>query len=127
VNDVKVLEVMTPLIVSVNCDAPIAAAAQFMRSNDVGFLPVRDRGQLVGSITDRDIAVRAAAHDWDMSATPVEQVMTPSVVTVRQDVRTDEALRVMHREGVSRLMVVDDRERLVGVVSVRDIPRAAVD
>jgi len=117
---------MTPLMVSINTAAPLAAAATLMRSNNVGFLPVRAQGRLVGSITDRDIVVRAVAEALDIGETPVEAIMTPRVLSVRADVDTDDALRIMDREQVSRLMVVDRQDQLVGILSVRDIPQAAI-
>jgi CBS domain-containing protein len=117
---------MTPLVVSINAEADIASAAQVMRSNQVGFLPVRRDGRLVGVVTDRDITVRAAAPGFDVERTRVGEVMTPGVVTVEEARDTKEVFETMKRERVSRLMVVDHRDRLVGVLSVRDIPRAAL-
>jgi CBS domain-containing protein len=119
----KVEDVITPLIVSVDAGAPVAAAARLMRTNAVGFLPVREGGRVVGTVTDRDIAVRAAAGGLDSEAVRVEEVMTPSVVTVDTGTRTDEALHLMEGAGVSRLLVVDDRGQAVGVLSDRDILR----
>jgi CBS domain-containing protein len=123
---VKVEEVMTPLMVSINASAPLSAAATLMRSNHVGFLPVRAQGRLVGSVTDRDIVVRAVAEALDIGETPVEAIMTPRVLSVRDDVDTDDALRIMDREQVSRLMVVDSQDQLVGILSLRDIPQAPI-
>jgi CBS domain-containing protein len=124
---VQVEEIMTPLIVSINADAPLTAAARFMHSNDVGFLPVRDGGRLVGTVTDRDIAVRAAASGCDLSQTPVRDAMTQLVVTISRSARTLEALQVMERHGVSRLIVLDDDDRVSGVVSMHDIPRVVIE
>jgi CBS domain-containing protein len=126
VDEMKVEQVMTPLVVSVNADADVAAAAQLMRTNNVGFLPVRRDRRLVGIITDRDIAVRAAAHRFDVGRTEVAEVMTPNVVTVKEACGTDEALRIMEGQGVSRLVVVDDQDKLVGVVSLRYTPQTPI-
>jgi CBS domain-containing protein len=94
-----------------------------MRSNAVGFLPVREGGRLVGIVTDRDITVRAAASGLAPEEMRVDEVMTPSVLTVDASVQTDEALRVMEGAGVSRLLVLDARGQLAGVLSDHDIPR----
>lgn len=123
VEEMIVAEVMTPLVVSVNVDAPVAAAAQIMLTNNIGFLPVRDRGRLVGILTDRDITIRAAAHGRNLEGTPVEEVMTRSVVQVGQDRDLETAVRMMERSRVSRLVVVDDCRQIVGVLSIHDIPR----
>jgi CBS domain-containing protein len=119
----KVEEVMTPLVVSIDVDAPVAAAAQVMHTNAVGFLPVRDGGRLVGTVTDRDIAVRAATLNLDLEQTRVKEVMTPSVVTVSATADTVEALAVMEQAGVSRLLVVGAEDRVVGVLSTHDLPQ----
>jgi CBS domain-containing protein len=123
---VKVEELLTPLMVSVNAETPISAAASLMRSNNVGFLPVRAEGRLVGGVTDRDIVVRAVAEGLDIDQTPVEAIMTPRVLSVRADTDTDDALRIMEHERVSRLMVVDRDDQLIGILSVRDIPRTPI-
>lgn len=117
----KVEEVMTPLVVSIDVDAPVAAAAQVMHTNAVGFLPVRDGGRLVGTVTDRDIAVRAATLNLDLEQTRVKEVMTPSVVTVSATADTVEALAVMEQAGVSRLLVIGAEDRVVGVLSTHDL------
>jgi len=119
----KVYDVMTPLVVSVYANVDVAAAAQLMRRNNVGFLPVRRERQVVGVVTDRDIAMRAAAPGLDVQRTAVADVMTPLLVTVNQASETADAFRIMEGKGVSRLMVVDDRDKPVGLVSFGDIPQ----
>jgi CBS domain-containing protein len=117
----KVHDVMTPLVVSVYAEVKVAEAAQLMRTNNVGFLPVRQKRHVVGVVTDRDIAVRAAAPGLDVRRTAVSDVMTPLVETVSQGSETVEASRIMEKKGVSRLMVVDHRDKPVGLVSLGDI------
>ena len=119
----KVRDVMTPLVVSVYADAKVGDAAQLMRTNNVGFLPVRRKRDVVGVVTDRDIAMRVAAPGLDVQRTAVSEVMTPLVETVSQGSETVEASRIMEQKGVSRLMVVDDRLEPVGLVSRGDIPQ----
>lgn len=117
----KVRDVMTPLVVSVYADAKVADAAQLMRRNNVGFLPVRRERRVVGVVTDRDIAMRVAAPGLDAQRTAISDVMTPLVETVGQGSETVEASRIMERKGVSRLIVIDDRDEPVGLVSLGDI------
>lgn len=115
-------ELMTPLMITVNADAPVAAAAELMRNHDVGFLPVREGGEVVGVVTDRDITVRGAAEGADLTAMPVSAAMTRDVVSVGGDATPDEALRLMVGCAVTRLLVTDDDGRPVGVLSERDLP-----
>lgn len=117
----KVRDVMTPLVVSVYADVNVADAAQLMRRNNVGFLPVRRERRVVGVVTDRDIAMRVAAPGLDAQRTAISDVMTPLVETVGQGSETVEASRIMERKGVSRLIVIDDRDEPVGLVSLGDI------
>jgi CBS domain-containing protein len=77
----------------------------------------------VGTVTDRDIAVRAATLNLDLEQTRVKEVMTPSVVTVSATADTVEALAVMEQAGVSRLLVVGAEDRVVGVLSTHDLPQ----
>ena len=76
----KVSEAMTPSVVTVSRDTPLADAARLMRDSDVGPLPVADGGRLVGVLTDRDITIRAVAEGKDPFSTRVDEVMTPKVV-----------------------------------------------
>jgi CBS domain-containing protein len=108
----------------VTCVAPEEAskqAARKMREQNVGFLPVCDaQGRILGTITDRDIAVRLVADDRPAS-TPVEQIMTREVVAARPSDDIREAHKLMAQRRKSRIMCVDDAGRLVGVISLSDI------
>jgi CBS domain-containing protein len=118
----KVGEVMTPPIVSVNADAPLGAV-RLIQSDAVGFLPVREGGRLVGIVTDREITVRAAAGGLEPEAVQALEVMTRSVVTLGAGARTDGALRRMAGAGISRLPVLDAKGRSPAVPSAHDIHR----
>lgn len=97
-------------------------AALVMRDSSVGFLPVIDAaGGLAGVLTDRDLAVRLATTDRLPSDVAVRDVMTrdPFVCRPEDGIATAEAL--MAREGKSRLVVVDERRRPVGIISLTDV------
>lgn len=103
---------------------PIASVAARMRSRDVGFMPVcNDAGEIVGTITDRDLVVRAMASRLDYDA-PVHRVMSthPIAVHPNHDIRVAEDL--MRRHLKSRMICVDDLGRPVGVISLSDIAEA---
>ncbi len=100
-------------------------ASQKMRDANVGFLPVCDNdGRVLGTVTDRDIAIRIVADDLP-SGTPIERVMTKEVVACRESDDLTEALRLMRENHKSRVMVVDDDGRIRGVISLSDIARIA--
>jgi len=117
----QVFEAMTPDVVSVLPDTKLVDAALAMRNLDVGPLPVVDEGRLVGVITDRDITVRATAEGRDPRITEVGEVMTPEIVACREDDDVRIAARMMQDAQLRRLLVVDDRGLLVGIVSLGDL------
>ncbi len=109
-------------------ETSLARAGQLMRKFGIGALPVIDRNDRpIGIVTDRDIALVVARKNLPASELLVEEVMsdTVAVCTLQDDVR--EALRIMARERVRRLPVVDDEGRLEGIVSIDDIVCHAVD
>jgi CBS domain-containing protein len=96
--------------------------ARRMRDLDIGFAPVcAPDGTPLGTITDRDIAVRVCAEDLRPSATRAGDVMTRSPVTCREDEPIARAEALMARHQVARIMVVDRAGRLVGVISLSDV------
>lgn len=121
----KVRDVMSNRPRCVSPDTPISEAAELMESEDVGSLPVLEGDELAGMITDRDIVIRAVARGKDPRGMPVREVSTREVVTVRSDEDLSEALKLMASYQVRRLPVVDDGNRLVGVLAQADIAQGA--
>lgn len=117
----KVHDVMTPDVIMVGPEATLAEAAQLMKNEDIGPLPVCESGQVFGMVTDRDIAVRAVAEGRDPKMTRVREVMTPDVVCCFETDEVEEAARLMQEAQLRRLLVIDDDRRLVGIVSLADI------
>src|SRR5215470_9333343 len=89
-----------------------------MRDHNVGILPVVVNGQLVGVITDRDLVVRAFAEGADPTLTVVSEFALPQPICARLDTPLDEAMEVMAVRQLGRLPVVDDENRLVGIVTL---------
>lgn len=121
----KVQDVMTGSPRCVTPETPVAEAAQLMESEDVGSLPVLDGEELAGMITDRDIVIRAIAKGKDPRGMPVREVLTREVVAIGADEDLSKALELMASYQVRRLPVVDDGNRLVGVVAQADLAREA--
>ena len=118
----KVAEVMTRDIETVRPDQQARDAARFMLHADAGSIPVTDGERLIGIITDRDIAVRGVALGYGPE-TLVSELMTSGVVSAHADEPIEEAARKMGEAQVRRLPVIDDQERLVGIVSLGDLAR----
>jgi CBS domain-containing protein len=120
----KVAECMSRDVETVTPDQPIREAAQFMLRTDTGALPVCDSDNLVGMITDRDIAVRAIAEGRGPD-TPVRDAMTDDVLFVYDDQDVEEASLLMSDRQVRRLPVKSrEDDKLVGIVSLADISRS---
>src|SRR4051794_21988631 len=120
----KVSEVMTRDVQTVRPDQPVQQAASFMLSADTGSIPVTDGDRLIGMITDRDIAVRGIAkgHGPD---TPVRELMSGDLIVARIDEDVEDAATKMSDAQVRRLPVIDENERLCGIVSLGDLSQEA--
>jgi CBS domain-containing protein len=100
-------------------------AAEVMRDRNLGFIPICDReGKPIGTITDRDLAVRVIADERPFDAT-VGEVMTEEVVACRPEDDLEEAMRLMRENHKSRILVCDEDGRAIGVISLSDLARVA--
>lgn len=115
----KVQDIMTSSVSSVQPTDSIGNAAQAMADYDVGALPVLDGHKLVGIVTDRDIAIRAVAAGIDAEK-PVRLVMTEEVTTCSADTDVADALELMSNEQVRRLPVCNEKHEVVGIVALAD-------
>jgi CBS domain-containing protein len=103
-------------------DETVQSAARKMRDNDIGFLPVCDAaGKVLGTLTDRDITVRVCAENRPIGSTKVMDVMTRQAITSRPSDDITRAEELMARHHKSRMLVCDDSDKLVGIISLSDI------
>jgi CBS domain-containing protein len=123
----QICEVMTSNPCSIDADKTVAYAAKMMRDEDVGIAPIVEGDRLVGTLTDRDIAIHVVAEGGDPDSTSVSEVMSKDVVTVDPQQSLDEALRLMAKNQVRRLPVVEEDGKLVGVVAQADVAKHASD
>jgi CBS domain-containing protein len=115
-------KLMSKNVVCIDEDDTVQKAAVLMRDLNIGFLPVCDlTGRVVGTVTDRDIAIRLCAEDGPAAATPVGTLMSRELVACAQedDVRVAESLMASYRK--SRVLVLDPLGLPVGVISLSDI------
>ena len=103
----------------VNPEMTIGEAAQKMRDGDFGMLPVGENDRMIGTISDRDIAIRAVAEGKD-SETKVRDVMSDSIAWAYEDDSVEKAANIMSERQVRRLPVVNRDKRLVGIVALGD-------
>ena len=117
----RIGELMTQGLETIEADATLRAAAELMRSYGIGALPVMDGEQLVGMLTDRDITVRATAAGKDPNRTRVREAMTHAVITCDADAPLSEAEHLMEEKAVRRLVVLDVYKKPVGLISLDDL------
>ena len=116
-----VKDVMTPEVQVISPHATIKEVAALMKDLDVGPVPVCDGKQLLGIITDRDLAIRAIADGADPTTTRARAVMSTDVITVFADQDVREAADLMQQHQVRRLLVLDRDRQLAGIVSLGDL------
>jgi len=102
----------------------VSKAAQLMKDEDVGSIPVIEDEQtmkLIGIVTDRDLALQVVAPEWDAETTQVDEVMTYEVITCRADDDVQKALDAMAQHQLRRMPVIDSDHRIVGIISQADV------
>jgi IMP dehydrogenase len=101
-------------------DQTLAEALQLMKANRISGIPVVEKsGKLVGIVTNRDVRFAESPKQ------PVSELMTrDNLATVRVGTRQDEARRILHQRRIEKLLVVDDANRCVGLITVKDIEKA---
>lgn len=117
----RVRDVMVRDVLTVDATATLVEVAQRMREANIGVLPVVENGRLRGMITDRDLVVRGMARGMDAAQTPVRYIATEELAAARQDWSVEDAMAVMSECQVGRLPVVDDDQRVVGIVTLSSL------
>ena len=115
----KIRDIMSRQIASLNSDDSVEKAAQLMKAYNVGSLPICAQNSVVGIVTDRDIALRAVANGDDGNQ-EIREVMTANPVVGTPDMDVDDAVRLMSEKQIRRLPIVENNA-LVGMVSLGDI------
>jgi len=123
----EVRDIMTRDVEIVSADASLKEAAAKMKKLDVGMIPVCDGDQLRGMLSDRDITIRATAEGRDPTETKVAEIMSRDIVYCLEDQEVEEAVNLMEARQIRRLPILDQDQRLVGILSLGDIAVHAGD
>ena len=118
---IKVNERMSTHIVSVEPERPVRELAKIMRDEHVGCIPVTADNQLLGMITDRDIACRSVAEERDPDETLACDIMTTPVYSCHVGELLVDAAQTMEKQQVRRLPVVDEGGKIVGLLTADDL------
>jgi CBS domain-containing protein len=101
-------------------DTTVFDAIRWMSEKNVGALLVMDAGELLGIVSERDYTRKVILKDRSSKATKVREIMTKDVIVIPPDTTVEQAMRVMTRNRVRHLPVLNDG-RVVGVVSIGDL------
>ena len=123
----QVSEIMTPDCQLIDPNASVREAAQRMRDENIGALPVGENDRLVGMVTDRDIVTRGLAAEGRPGTTSVRDVMSEKVFYIFDDDDVEDAARCMADHQVRRLPVLNHDKRLVGIVAMADLALTGED
>jgi CBS domain-containing protein len=119
----KVSEIMIRDPVMVDPDAPCGRLSRLMRNKGIGSVVVVKDGFPVGIVTERDLVHRILAEGRDPEKCDANQVCTKPVVAISIYADIDLAVDIMNEYGIRRLVVVDEKERVAGILTTDDIAR----
>lgn len=115
---IKVAQVPPPQI---TVDASVLDAVRVMSQARGGACAVVDGNRLLGIFSERDVMLRVVAEKRDPETTPVGEVMTRDLETISADADTSQALELMVSRHIRHLPVVDGRDKLAGLISIRNL------
>src|SRR5437867_9793822 len=113
--------------VTIEPEALLYQALELMRQHEISGIPVTRKGRLVGILTNRDLRFEKNLEQR------VEDVMTRDLITCREGISQDEAKELLHENRIEKLLVVDEKYELKGLITIKDIektrahPNAAKD
>jgi CBS domain-containing protein len=117
----KVKDVMHRGVTWVEPGTSVREIAQMMRDADIGSVPIGENDRLVGIVTDRDIICRGIAGNADCNGLTARDVMSKPIIYCRADDELEYALRMMEKNKIRRLPVIDENKRLAGILALGDI------
>ena len=121
----KVRDAMHKGVQWVDPETTVPELARTMRKHDIGALPVGENDRLIGMVTDRDIVCRGFANGKHVDALTARDVMSKGIVFCRDDEELDDAMHIMEQKQIRRLPVINDKKRMVGILSLGDISHAS--
>jgi len=117
----KVKEAMHEGVTWASPDASVLDLARMMRDEDIGAIPIGENDRLVGMVTDRDIIIKGLADRKDVSSLSARDVMSKPILYCNADEEVGDAARLMEMHAIRRLPVINDKKRMVGMLSLGDI------
>lgn len=108
-------------VFTVKPQASVLEAAQLMNQHQIGCLVVMNEDRVAGIFTERDVLRRVVNEQRSPASTRVEEVMTRQVVACQQQTPIEEARAIMRVRRIRHLPIIDEEQRLLGLISIGDL------
>ena len=122
----QLLESKAPEVFAIGPDQPVLDAIKLMADKRIGALLVMQGGRLVGIVSERDYARKIVLQGRSSATTPVSEIMTGQVVSVRLDDTADRCMQLVTDRRIRHLPVLDG-DAVLGVVSIGDLVKAVIE
>lgn len=116
---ITIADVMTKSVISVDASMTINETAKMMEDAKVGAVIIMENNTPIGIVTDRDFAVKVAAHAYEISL-PIKRIMSSPLLSINSDESVRNAADLMHERGVRKLPVLSD-DKVIGIITATDI------
>lgn len=116
----QIKDVMSHDVKILSPDAAIKDAARQMRDGGFGLMPVGEHDRMIGTLSDRDIVIRAVAEGMDCG-TKVREIMSSEPLWTYEDDSIEKASQIMSDNQIRRLPIVNSDKRLVGILALGDL------
>ncbi len=120
-----VSSIMTGEVITATADETIKTVCKLMYENDIGSIvivkrTVDDANKPVGIITERDIVHQIGLSELFVVQAPIRQIMSTPLVTIEPNNPIRDAIEIMQLKKIRRLVVIDDREKMIGIITIKD-------
>lgn len=117
--------IMTGRVITATADETIKTVCKLMYENDIGSIvivkrTVDDANKPVGIITERDIVRQIGLSELFVVQAPIRQIMSTPLVTIGPNNPIRDAIDIMQLKKIRRLVVIDDREKMIGIITIKD-------
>ena len=121
----QVSSIMTGEVITATADETIKTVCKLMYENDIGSIvivkrTVDDPNKPVGIITERDIVRQIGLSELFVVQAPIRQIMSTPLVTIGPNNPIRDAIEIMQLKKIRRLVVIDDREKMIGIITIKD-------
>ena len=115
-------ELISRNLIYINSDSNTIKAAILMRENNISCLVVKEKGEFVGIVTEKDIINKVVAEELYPGDIKIDDIMSKDLVSISTNDRIEDAAKLMRKKDVRRLIVLED-DRVIGVITETDIAR----